>query len=305
MQFDLRDLKFFAAIAEENSFSKAAQKVHRTQPALTKCIQRLEEVVGAPLFERSGRGVRLTAVGEALKERVAYLSNTMEETVRDISSLARGVSGHIRIGSIPVVVEYLLPGVCRHFFHAPQDVSMRIVPETTSTLLHLLRSNKLDLIIIPMSEQQEDFETRPIMTDEVVVVASPSHPVFQISPPTLQDLAAFGWLLPSTAVGIRPWLDRLFSDHGLPRPNVRIEVPCVRLMPKIIAEAKLLSFVSNRRLHPGSYEHSLLRMVPVKESVMHRTFSVAWLKNRPLAPVAQKVIRLLEEKGASLYGEER
>lgn len=304
MQFDLRDLKFFAAIAEENSFSKAAQKVHRTQPALTKCIQRLEEVVGADLFERSGRGVRLTAVGEALKERVTYLTNTVEETVRDISSLARGVSGHVRIGSIPVVVEYLLPGVCRHFFQSPQDVSMRIVPETTGKLLELLRANKLDCIIIPMSEQEEDFATSPIMTDEVVVVASPSHPVFAIPSPTLRDLSTFGWLLPSTVVGIRPWLDRLFSDHGLPRPSVRIEVPCVRLMPKIIAEANLLSFVSSRRLHPGSYEHSLLRTVPVKEAVMHRTFSVAWVKNRPLAPVAQKVIRLLEEKGTKLYGEE-
>lgn len=305
MNVDIRDLRFFLAVAEANSFSKAAKKVHRTQPALTKCIQRLEDATGAPLFERSGRGIKLTTVGEALQERVKYLANTLDDTLRDISDLAKGISGQVSIGAIPVVVEYLLPGVCREIMAPDRPLSMRIFPETTTTLFKMLRENKLDIIIVPQVPLDEDLKYLTIMEDSVVVVASPNHPIFSIKKPTLADLTSFNWLLPSQSVGPRVWLDRLFAEHGFPKPKIKIEVPCVRLMASIVAEAKLLSFVSDRRLHKKSYEHHLLRMVPVEDAVMPRKFSVVWLKNRPLPPLAQGLVRVLNEKGREFYSEKR
>jgi DNA-binding transcriptional LysR family regulator len=86
---DFRDLKYFAVIAEEGHVGRAAERLYKTQPALTKCIDRLEEQLGAPLFERVGRGIRLTPVGEALLPRAAHQPDDGRDRARDRRLCAR------------------------------------------------------------------------------------------------------------------------------------------------------------------------------------------------------------------------
>src|ERR1700742_3320833 len=96
---ELRDLVYFQAIAETGHMGRAAQKLGRTQPALTKSVRRLEADIGADLFERSGRGLRLTSVGEVLLARTRQLRNTVDMTMRELGDVARGEVGHVRVGS--------------------------------------------------------------------------------------------------------------------------------------------------------------------------------------------------------------
>src|SRR4029453_10992781 len=95
---DLRDLRYFETIASLEHLSNAARQLHRTQPALTSCIRRLEEDCGAALFERSGRGIRLTAAGATLLMWARRIRQDSEDAKRAISDIGRGLSGHIRIG---------------------------------------------------------------------------------------------------------------------------------------------------------------------------------------------------------------
>ena len=110
---DTRDLRYFIAAAESGHFRQAAERVGRSQPALSKCIRRLETEIGARLFEPAGRGIRLTDVGQALLTRARLLVVGMQATVREMADMAQGVAGHIRIGSGPTTAEWLLPGLCR------------------------------------------------------------------------------------------------------------------------------------------------------------------------------------------------
>ena len=110
---DLRDLAYFEVIADLGHMGRAAERLGRTQPALTKCIQRLEEAVGADLFERTGRGIALTRVGEVLLSRARRMRSAMEEALREVSDFAAGSAGHVRIGCGATMGEYLLPQVCR------------------------------------------------------------------------------------------------------------------------------------------------------------------------------------------------
>src|ERR1051326_6175519 len=96
---ELRDLNYFQAVAETGHLGRAAQQLGRTQPALTKCIRRLEDALEAKLFERVGRGLKLTSVGEVLLARTLKLRNEMKTTVREVTDFAKGEAGHIRIGS--------------------------------------------------------------------------------------------------------------------------------------------------------------------------------------------------------------
>src|ERR1700743_2268519 len=95
---EIRDLEYFDVIARTQNLGTAAQIIGRTKPALTKCIRRLEEAIGAALFVRSGRGIVLTAAGRTLRERAERLRSQAVEVRREVRDVATGAAGHVRIG---------------------------------------------------------------------------------------------------------------------------------------------------------------------------------------------------------------
>src|SRR5690349_5614309 len=124
-QLDLRDLRYFEVIAETGHLGRAAKKLFRTQPALTGCVRRLEESLGTALFERVGRGIRLTAAGEALLFRARSLRVASEDAVREIGDLGRGLAGMIRVGAVPTVARFLLPPVTRELLKEAPGVTIK------------------------------------------------------------------------------------------------------------------------------------------------------------------------------------
>src|SRR4029453_10557953 len=101
IQLDLRDLRYFEAIAELGHLGRAAEQLHLTQPALTRCIRRLEETFGTELFQRVGRGIELTSAGEALLARARRLHVAADETAREMVEFAGGDSGPVQLGPLP------------------------------------------------------------------------------------------------------------------------------------------------------------------------------------------------------------
>ena len=147
---DFRDLKYFAVIAEEGHVGRAAERLFKTQPALTKCIDRLEEQLGAPLFERVGRGIRLTPVGEALLHRARRISLMMDETAREIGDYAHGREGNIRLGCIPTLAEHILPGICQQLLAEAEKVTIDLKVSMNDALLEGLKAGELDVVLGPM-----------------------------------------------------------------------------------------------------------------------------------------------------------
>ena len=109
---DLRDLRYFETIADLQHVGRAAVALHRTQPALTSSIRRLEEDCGVPLFERAGRGIRLTAAGRVLLKWAQRVRFDMEDARREIAAMGSGLSGHVRVGIVPTAAQFLLPASC-------------------------------------------------------------------------------------------------------------------------------------------------------------------------------------------------
>ncbi|HVH35482.1 MAG TPA: LysR family transcriptional regulator, partial [Tahibacter sp.] len=131
---DLRDLRYFEVIAKLEHMGKAAAQLHRTQPALTVCIRRLEEECGAPLFEKAGRGIRLTAAGKVLLRWAQRMRFDAEEAKREMDDFARGLSGQVRIGIVPTAAQFLLPPVARQLLREAPRVTLRTVVGLVDTL---------------------------------------------------------------------------------------------------------------------------------------------------------------------------
>jgi DNA-binding transcriptional LysR family regulator len=211
---DIRDLVYFETIAQRH-LGRAAELLGRTQPALTKCIRRLESEIGAKLFTRSGRGLQLTKVGEVLLARGSRLNFALNDALREVSDFAKGAAGRVRVGTGATMAEYLLPQVSRTFIQRMPGVTVEILIGMSDVLRAALRDGQIDVAVGPtLKGEEEEFAIRVFGMDEVVVVAPFGHPLCGRKV-TMDDLARYRWVLPARSVEMRRWLDGVFKANGL------------------------------------------------------------------------------------------
>lgn len=287
---DLRDLRYFETIAELQHVGRAAAKLHRTQPALTSSVRRLEEDCGAALFERAGRGIRLTAAGKVLLKWAQRMRFDVDDAKREMSAIGKGLAGHVRIGIVPTAAQFLLPSVARQLLQEAPDVTLSTVVGLIDTLKPKLRAGEIDMLVGTESPAEAGFDSRVVAEDSVVVAAVANHDVFR-GETTLKDLTSYRWALQPPGAPTRDWLDHTFDRKRLPRPRVQVETTMLLVLPALIAQTGLLSFVSRQHLAKG-FAKSGLREVPVKEAVMRRRLVVSYRTNSFLSPVASRMIEL-------------
>ena len=299
---DLRDLAFFEVIAELGHMGRAAERLGRTQPALTKCVQRLESAVGAQLFTRTPRGMSLTRVGEVLLARAHRMRTEMEDSLREVSDFAAGSAGLVKIGTGATMAEYLLPQLCRALLLDAPNMRMELQIAMSGVLRESLRAGDLDLILgVIIATDGEEFVCEAFGFDDVVIVAAHDHPLCG-QPVSLKQLADWRWVLPAPSVAMREWLDRVFEAEGLAGPQVQIETNSITTLPTLIAETELLSFTSTRNLHPGRLG-TQLRRLDIETTTMRRPIGVVRRREHYLSPTATRVLQLMRDKGHAFLDE--
>jgi len=289
---DMRDLRYFETIAKLQHMGKAAQQLHRTQPALTSAVRRLEKDCGAPLFEKSGRGIRLSATGHILLKWAQRLRFDADDARREIAAIGKGMAGHVRIGIVPTAAQFLLPRAARDLISAAPDVTLRTVVGLIDTLKPMLREGEIDLMVGTGSAPEPGYVTQVIAEDAIVVAASSTHELFRGKSPALRDLTPYRWALQPPGAPTRDWLDHTFDRKRLPRPTVQVESTMLLMLPALIAQTGLLSFISRHHLgarggNPG------LKEVQIREATMMRQLAVIYRQNSYLSPAAQRLVALL------------
>jgi DNA-binding transcriptional LysR family regulator len=296
-----RDLRYLLAIVETGNLRLASLKVHVTQPALSKCISRLEDQVGAPLFARRGRLLHPTAVGQVLARRAQSIVRSIDETQREIADYARGLEGHIRLGAAATLTELLMPAIIERLSEVAPGVTIELTVGMSNVLREALRADKLDVVIGPVIESQE-FDCQPLLSDEVVIVASRRNQI-AAQARSLSDLRGCHWLLPQKGVAMRVWLEQAFENLGEPPPAPRIEVSSLVLMPRLIARTDLLSFISRRTLQKSDIAEQLVEL-PFPETVFQRKFGIITRRNGYVPTAGQLLIDLVMQQGSDLFAAE-
>ena len=287
---DLRDLHYFEVIAELQHLGRASAKLHRTQPALSSSIRRLEQDCGATLFEKSGRGIRLTDAGRVLLKWARQMRFNVEDAQREPSAIGSGLVGHVRIGIVPTAAQFLLPAVARQLLEEAPQVTLRTVVGLVDALYPQLFAGELDLVVGTETTTQPGYVSKLLAEDAIVVAARASHEIFH-GRPTLRDLTPYRWVLQPPGAPTRDWLDHTFDRKGLPRPRVQVETTMLLMLPALIVETGLLSFIS--RLHlKGDASGAGLREVPVKGASMRRRLVVTYRSQGFLSPAALRLIEI-------------
>ena len=175
---DLRDLRYFEVIATHQHMGRASAQLHRTQPALTSAVRRLEEDCGAPLFERAGRGIKLSPAGEVLLKWARRMRIDVDDAKRELAAMQRGMSGHVRLGIVPTAAQFLLPSAARRLLHEAPEVTLRTVVALVDTLKPMLRAGEIDLIVGTAGAAERGMVSKLLAEDAIVVAASATHALF-------------------------------------------------------------------------------------------------------------------------------
>lgn len=192
---ELHQLRYFCAIVDTGSFSRAARLTHVSQPSLSQQIRKLEDELGARLFDRLGRSVRLTQLGQAFLPRARAVLRELEAARGDVDEQKDSVGGTITIGVIPTVAPYLLPRHLAAFSRDFPATELTVVEEITPVLLERLRASTIDLAILALPIRGNEFETFPILTERLFAALPKQHRLGRRHSLSLKDLRSEPFLL--------------------------------------------------------------------------------------------------------------
>jgi len=172
---EFQQLEQFVAVARAKNFTRAAEELNLSQPALSRAIQKLEDQLGQPLFERKPREVVLTDLGEVLLERAKEILKFVEDTFSVLSDAAQ--HGRIRLGAIPTIAPYFLPSLLRGFGEEHPTISVMVQEDTTDNLIKRCSHGEIDLAILALPVIAKYLEVEPLFDEELFLLVPSGHPL--------------------------------------------------------------------------------------------------------------------------------
>ncbi|GAA5142927.1 LysR family transcriptional regulator [Prosthecobacter algae] len=172
---DIQSLEQFVVLARTKNFTRAGEDLNLSQSALSRAIQKLEDQLGQPLFERKPREVVLTELGELLLERAKKILKLVEDTFAELSEAGR--RGRVRLGAIPTIAPYFLPSLLGSFAEKHPDISVIVQEDTTESLIKSCSHGDIDLAIVALPIIAKYLEVEPLFTEELLLVLPAGHPL--------------------------------------------------------------------------------------------------------------------------------
>ena len=190
--FDFTQLTHFLAVARAGNFTRAAEQLGLSQPALSRSIQKLEKTIGQPLFERQPRGVTLTEIGTFFMVRGNQIHELVDDTLAEVTEA--GNRGRIRLAVIPTIAPFLLPQVLRQFGRQHPDVKIQVQEDTTQNIVRLCKHGEVDLALVALPITEKYLDVEPLFEEELVLVVPKGHELENKKRIRLSDIQDFEFI---------------------------------------------------------------------------------------------------------------
>jgi DNA-binding transcriptional LysR family regulator len=300
-EVELSQLEFFRTVVEEGSFSKAAERVYRTQPAVSIAIRRLEEEIGASLFERSQKTPALTEVGELLYDyarRILSLRDQTLEVVAELQSLKRG---RVRIGANESTSLYLLPQLILEYRKRYPGVKVEVFGHVSDRLPREVLDRNIDFALLAFEPVDSDLESFPILRDELVLIMYPEHPLAKSESVTINQLGKESFVGHNVNTGSRQKVMKTFVQHHAPL-NITLELATIETIKRFVQLKIGLGFVP-RMCVAEELEQGSLATVPVQDLTYERTLWVAHRRGMTFSPAATSFLEVLRNEARAHFGD--
>ncbi|WP_295651953.1 LysR substrate-binding domain-containing protein [uncultured Mucilaginibacter sp.] len=264
----------FFAVASNLSFSKAAQVLFITQPAVSKHIKVLEDQYKVPLFERKGASISLTEAGNILFAHLLKAQEIQRSIEYDLSTISNvsGASGHLRLGASTTIALYILPSILSNFQRKFENVDIQLVNRNSEYILNALLNHEVDLGIIEVENKLTTVSYLPFMSDEVIPVCSSKSPL-AVKSLTLQELLVTPVALRERGSGTLNALIKSLAEHEI-KPgdlSVKIRLGGTEALKNFLLADQCLGFMPGPSIVRELAEGDLV-MVPVEGLKIKRDF---------------------------------
>jgi len=280
---DFDQLETFLEVARHASFSRAAEKRFRTQPAISSQIRALEEEVGARLFDRSGGKVSLTAAGKTFQK---YVEETLEQRRTMLSALAemeRVPRGEIVVGANEGTCLHVLPEVFAMFKKHYPEVGVNIRRSERAKVLESIVDNSVDFGVVSMPVSDTRLTVVTIHRDDLVVIAPPKHPLAKLKSATLAEATKYPLLLPKVG-RTRDELENAFDQRKL-RPNISMELDSSELLKRFVAADVGVGFIARSNV-VADVKAGVLAAIPLADTQIKRDLALVFRKDKALSRAA-------------------
>ena len=291
----MRQVALILAVGEHGTLRKASAELGMTQPAATKMIQELESALGQKLFERVGRGQKLTPAGTSVLGYFTGLRGTLASMTRELAELQLGSSGRLSVGSIMAPSPTLLTHAIIALKKAYPLLSLDVTLDTSDRLFELLREGVLDVAIGRIrGEQWADYVFTPLENEELAVVVGVQHPLASRKTVAFASLLDYPWILQPTGSPMREVLEQEFRMQQAPLPRGLIETASILTTTNLIAETDMIGVVPLSIA--GTYaRHGLLRVLPCAIRHKMESFGSITRRDRPLSEATRFFLAALHQ----------
>jgi DNA-binding transcriptional LysR family regulator len=288
---DLHALQMFRAVATEKSFSRAAVKLARTQPAVSLAIQRLEAQMGEPLIDRSNKELRLTDAGNLLLDYARRFDNLRDELGVALAELRDNTAGRLTIGANESTTLYLLPHLARYRRRYPR-VKLQVRRSQSSRIPIELLEGDLELGVISYQPQDERLVSRVIYTDHLAFIVSPQHRLARRKSVSISELGMETFIAHNVVSPYREVVVREFRRYKVPL-NMDVEMPTLESIRKLVQSNEGVAFLPRMCVRHEVERHAVCE-VKVKELHVERMVRLLFVKARTLSHAAQAFLDVVQ-----------
>ncbi len=289
---DYDQLASFLEVAKLHSFSRAAEKLFRTQPAISAQVRLLEQECGEKLFDRSGKKVMMTPAGDILHRYAQRLLELQKEALQAIAELNQTPRGKLYIGANEATCLYVLPKTFARFKKLYPLVWISIYRNFSHKILQKVQEGAVDLGIVTLPQTANNMEVIPVFRDEVQVVVPKRHPLAKKRSVSVEEVAQYPIILPKTG-HTRVVIDRLLREY---RAHVRIsmELASVETIKKFVGAGLGISLISRTYAQP-EVAAGVLKLIPFEGQKIYRELGLIYRRDRHLSLPAKVFIEVVRE----------
>jgi DNA-binding transcriptional LysR family regulator len=303
---ELRDLEYFAVVAEQGNLGRAAELLGLSQPALSKSIARLEDAMEVKLFRRTAKGMDLTAEGSLLLSRARELRQSLRNVAREVSDVSRGHAGHIKIGVGPIANDEFLLAAMIELLRSEPRITIKVIVSDIDEILPALQSGKIDIVFnLMVFKPPAGLAYIPLREDECAVFCAANHRLAARTHVTLSELSKERWALGEPGLPTQQRLHEVFRDNGLEPPRVALESRLLSLRLEAVANSDLLTYTSGAVARRFGRWEVALKAIPIEELRWVRSVGVLHREEPYLSPAVRRFIEILTRITSSTAGEAR
>jgi LysR family cyn operon transcriptional activator len=291
----LRHIRYFLAVAEHRNFTRAAEALHVSQPTLSQQIRQLEDTLGVPLLDRTGREIQLTDSGAAYRRYAQRALQDLEEGKRAIHDVQELSRGSLRLAMTPTFTAYLIGPLLEKYNHRYPNLTLNILEMPQERMEGMLNEDALDVGIAFDETHSPDIEAQVLFVEALAMVVGRSHPFAKKRAAlTLQEFSGESLVLLNEEFATRHYIDRYCRQHGV-APRIAMEVNSISAVIELVQRTTLATLLPDA-IARG---HDKLCVVRLEAALPQRTAALLLRRGAYRSAATRAFIALALEEGAA------